>query len=73
MRNQDPAKIGCSVNDVWVWYTDDPCRVGILKIDGPLMAAQATNGLLVEVGVSLESRPHALGVVAPWRAASSLE
>jgi hypothetical protein len=47
---------------VGIWYTDNPCRVGM-----------AQNDLLVEVSVSLEPRPHALGLGAPCRADSSLE
>ena len=73
MRNQNPPEIGRFVEDVGIWYTDNPRRVGIPEINGPLTAAQAKNDLLVEVFVSLKPRPHALGLCAPHRAASSLE
>jgi hypothetical protein len=73
MGNQNPAALCRFVKDVGIWYTDNPCRAGILEIDAPLTAAKAKNDLVVEVCVSLEPRPHALGLGAPCRAASSFE
>ena len=72
MRNQNPPEIGRFVEDVAIWCTDNPCGVRIPEINGPLAAAQAKDDLLVEVRVSLKPRPHALGLCAPCRAASSL-
>ena len=73
VRDQNPPEIGRFVEDVGIWYTDNPRRVGIPENNGPLTAAQPKNDLLVEVFVSLKPRPHALGLCAPCRAASSLE
>ena len=73
MGNQNPPEIRRLAEDIGIWHTHDPSRMGILKIDGRLAAAQAKNDLLIAVCVSLEARPHALGLGAPVRAASSLE
>jgi hypothetical protein len=73
MRNQNPPEIRRFAEDIGIWHTDDPSRVGIVEIDGRLTAAQAKNDLLIAVCVSLEPRPHAVGLGAPDRAASSLE
>jgi hypothetical protein len=53
------------VEDIGVWYADNPSSVQIREIDHRLTAAQAKNDLLDEVCVSLETRPHALGLGAP--------
>ena len=73
MRNQYPPEIGCLVEDIGIWQADNPARAGILEIDHRLTAAQAKNYLLVEICISLEPRPHALGLGTLFRAASSLE
>lgn len=73
MRNQNAPEIGGFVEDVAIWQTGNPCRAGILEIDAWLTVPHAKNNLLVEVCVSLKPWPHALGLGAPWRAASSLE
>jgi len=72
-EKSNPAEIGRFAEDVGIWQTNNPCRAGVLEIDGPLAAAHAKNDLLVEVCVSLEPRRHARGLGAPCRAASSLE
>jgi hypothetical protein len=59
--------------NIGIWHADNTSRAGILEIDRGLTAAQAKNDLLVEVCISQESRPHALELGAPFRAASSLE
>jgi hypothetical protein len=73
MRNQNPPQIGCFVEDIGVWCADNPSSVRIHEIGRRLTAAQAQDDFLVEVRVSLETRPHALGLGAPCRAVSSLE
>ena len=73
MRNQDPPEIGCLVEDIGIREADNPARAGVPEIDRRLTAAQAKNDLLVEIRIGLEPRPHALGLGAPYRAASSLE
>jgi hypothetical protein len=45
MRNQNPPEVGRFVEDVRIRKTDNPCRQGIRKIDGPLAAAQAKDNL----------------------------
>ena len=39
MRNQNPPGTGCQVEDVGIWYADNPSRAGILEIDYRLTAA----------------------------------
>ena len=63
--NQPGAPGGCLVEDIGVWYADNPSSVRIREINHRLTAAQAKNDLLVEVCVSLETRLHALGLGAP--------
>jgi hypothetical protein len=65
MRDHNPPEIGCSVEDIGIWHADNPSRASIHEIDYRLTAAQAKNDLLVEVRISLEPRPHALGLGAP--------
>jgi hypothetical protein len=73
MGNQNASKIGGFVKHVGIRQADNPSRAGIPEVDCGLTATETQNYLLVEVCVSLEPRPHALGLRAPFRAASSLE
>jgi hypothetical protein len=70
MGDENPPEIGRFMENIGIWHADNPSRTGIHEIDYRLTAV---NDLLVEVRIRLEPRPHALGLGAPYRAASSLE
>jgi hypothetical protein len=40
MRNQNPPEIGCFVEDIGVWYADNPSSVRIRETDHRLTAAR---------------------------------
>ena len=71
MRNQDSAERGSSMKNHGIGNTDHAARVRVLEVDRRLAPPQTKNDFLVKVRVSLEPRSHAVGLGAPWRAASS--
>ena len=61
MRNENSA-IACShADNLWVRQIGNTAIIGAQEIDRRLPPAKANNNLVIEIGISQESRPNAVG------------
>ena len=69
--NYNSSHVGCNAEDVGIGHSDDAPVQGTQKIEKRFPASQANHNLVVEIGVRLKARPHALGVWIVRRAPAS--